>query len=92
MVEGVGGGAAGLTVRQRIGWSIRRAGDAAMTVEIIITAEPLDPAQPPDPQGRDAAAAATPGATRAGPLSGLERAAFFAALRRKADARLAALG
>jgi hypothetical protein len=32
------------------------------------------------------------GPSESGPLSGLERAAFFAALRRKADQRIAAFG
>jgi hypothetical protein len=73
-----------------------------MTVEILVTADKPDPARAPDRDARDDAALATPGmspaaasredSTRQGPLSALERAAFFAALRRKADARLSALG
>jgi hypothetical protein len=47
-----------------------------------------------DPAVRDLPAqpqAAAP-PPRTGPLSGLERAAFFAALRRKADQRIAGFG
>ena len=47
-----------------------------------------------DRMGRDAAAplSGAVSAPLSGPLSGLERAAFFAALRRKADQRLAEFG
>lgn len=77
-----------------------------MTRERTISAEPVRPDDAP--QGRTGETAApgdrqAPGALSrplsrplsgppSGPLPGLERAAFFAALRRKADARLATFG
>jgi hypothetical protein len=63
-------------------------GDAPMTVELTITVEACAPDRAEDAPREERA----PAPAAAGPLSGLERAAFFAALRRKADARLAALG
>jgi len=69
-----------------------------MTVELIITVEACPPGAAEEP-AREARVPGSPSAVAgagprpaAGPLGGLERAAFFAALRRKADARLAALG
>jgi hypothetical protein len=61
-----------------------------MTVELSITVEARPPGTAERPPREERVPAST--AAAAIPPSGLERAAFFAALRRKADARLAALG
>lgn len=67
-------------------------GDEAMSPDTIMTDRATAET---DQQARDQRLGALPArepSPAAGPLSGLERAAFFAALRRKANQRLAEFG